>query len=80
MTTIKLYISFNLAGKRTNKKGLNPIRCRITYNKQREEISTGLFVDPNHWDSKKQKLLDTSDQEESWRRDEKIEWKIRELK
>ncbi len=63
MTTTKLYISFNLAINRPNKKGLNPIRYRVTYNKQRKEISTGLFVNPTHWDCKKQKLLDSSDQE-----------------
>ena len=65
MTTLKLNIRFILISKRLNKSGLTPIRCRITYNKQRKEISTGLFVDPNNWDNKKQKLLDSSDQEET---------------
>jgi hypothetical protein len=64
MTTIKLNIRFIIISTRLNKSGLTPLRCRLTYNKQRKEIGTGLFVDPKDWDSKKQKLLDSSDQEE----------------
>ncbi|MFL0205026.1 Arm DNA-binding domain-containing protein [Tenacibaculum maritimum] len=37
-----------------NKKGLCPIRCRITYSKTRKIFSTGLFVNPNYWNSKQQ--------------------------
>ncbi|GFD92327.1 transposase [Alteromonas sp. KUL156] len=31
--------------------------CRITYNKKRKQFATGVFINPNFWDSKKQKLL-----------------------
>jgi len=45
-----------------NKTGKCPIRCRITFNKSRKEFSTGLFVNPKHWNSKKQKVLDDTEQ------------------
>ncbi|MEN8125695.1 MAG: Arm DNA-binding domain-containing protein [Bacteroidota bacterium] len=64
MATLKLFIRFNLISKRLNQKGLAAIQCRITYNKQRKDFSTGLFVIPEHWNSKKQKLLETSEQHE----------------
>lgn len=40
-----------------NKKGDCPIRCRITFYKKRKEFSTGLFINPNYWNSKKQKVF-----------------------
>jgi len=64
MTISTLYIRFNLKPNDLNRKGQVPIRCRITYNKHRKDFATGLFVNPNYWVSKKQKLLDSSDQEE----------------
>jgi len=64
MTTFKLHIRFNLVTSRTNKKGYSSVKCRITYNKQRKDFSTGITVNPDYWDSKKQRLLDQSDQEE----------------
>ena len=33
--------------------------------KKRTDFSTGLFINPDHWDPKKQRLLDQSDQEET---------------
>ena len=42
---------------KTNQRGVCPIYCRITYLKKRKEFSTGEFVNPEHWQSKKQKLL-----------------------
>ena len=65
MKTSTLYIRFNTINKRLNKKGLIAIQCRITFNKKRKDFATGLFVDPKDWDSKKQKLLDGSDLEET---------------
>ena len=65
MTTFKLHIRFNLVTSRTNKKGFSSVKCRITYNKQRKDFSTGIRVNPDHWDPKKQRLLDQSDQEET---------------
>jgi len=64
MTTLKLYIRFSLISKRLNKLGLAAIQCRITYNKRRKDFATGLFVNPDYWNTKKQKLLDSSEQEE----------------
>lgn len=65
MKTSTLFIRFNTITKRINKKGLIAIQCRITFNKKRKDFATGLFVDPKDWDSKKQKLLDSSEQEET---------------
>ena len=44
---------------------MSPIRGRLTYNRKRKDFSTGLFINPDHWDPKKQRLLDQSDQEET---------------
>ena len=38
-----------------NKKGQNPIKCRLTFLKTRKEFSTGIFINPDYWDSSKQK-------------------------
>ncbi len=65
MNTIKLYIRFSIKPGGLNNQGLAPIRCRLTYNKQRKDFSTGIRVNPDHWDPKKQRLLDQSDQEET---------------
>ena len=46
-----------------NKRGLCPIRCRITFNKVRKEFSTGLFIIPSHWNSKNQKIIADSGNE-----------------
>jgi integrase/recombinase XerD len=37
-----------------NKKGKCPIRCRITYRKEKREFSTGHFIEHIYWDSKLQ--------------------------
>ena len=46
------------AASRLNKIGKCVIKCRITYYKQRKEFSTGLFIYPKYWNSKKQKVLE----------------------
>ncbi|HCE56100.1 MAG TPA: integrase, partial [Lutibacter sp.] len=51
---MKINIRFLLYISKINKMGKCPIRCRITYNKNRNEFSTGLFVNPKYWDSKHQ--------------------------
>jgi len=38
-----------------NKKGLCPLRCRITYKQKRKIFSTGIFIKPVFWDNAKQK-------------------------
>ncbi|WP_221406385.1 Arm DNA-binding domain-containing protein [Elizabethkingia anophelis] len=41
---MKLSILFLLRRSRINEKGLCPIECRITLDKERKPFSTGLFV------------------------------------
>ncbi|MGB5323382.1 Arm DNA-binding domain-containing protein [Lutimonas sp.] len=65
MTLHKLYYRFSIKPGATNNYGLAPIRCRLTYNKNRKDFSTGITVNPDHWNPKKQRLLDQSDQEET---------------
>lgn len=50
-----LSILFLLKKVKINKQGKCPVLCRITFNKKRKDFSTGLFINPNHWDSKLQK-------------------------
>lgn len=54
MNTIKLNIRFVIAGFRKTKKSKSAILCRITYLKKRKQFSTGLFINPNNWNSKQQ--------------------------
>jgi len=51
---MKLNIRYLLYKSKTNSSGKCPVRCRITYNKQRKEFSTGLFINPTNWNSKQQ--------------------------
>lgn len=63
MNAIQLYIRFIVKSTELTKKGFAPVRCRLTYNKNRKDFSTGITVNPDYWDPKKQRLLDQSDQE-----------------
>lgn len=54
MKSNALSILFVIQKSRPNKQGICLINCRITYNKKRNAFSTGLFVEPNLWDSKNQ--------------------------
>jgi hypothetical protein len=51
MNNYKISILFLLNKVRTNKRGLCPIRCRITYQKKRKIFSIGLFIKPDNWDN-----------------------------
>lgn len=62
--TMKIHILFVLNKSKVNSKGFCPIGCRITYNKKRKAFSTGLFVSPKHWNSRKQKILDSFEKSE----------------
>jgi integrase/recombinase XerD len=55
MNNFKLSVLFVLQKIKMNKKGQCPIKCRITFLKSRKEFSTGIFINPNYWDSGKQK-------------------------
>lgn len=48
----KLTILFVIGTNKTNKKGLCPLNCRITFNKDIKQFSTGLFINPIYWQSK----------------------------
>ena len=47
-------ILFYLNKAKLNKKGFCSIKCRITYLKKRKEFSTGIFINPKMWNSKRQ--------------------------
>ena len=49
MKDFKLSILFVLQKVKTNKKGMCPLRCRLTYMKKRKEFSTGIFINPDRW-------------------------------
>lgn len=49
---------FYLSGKNKNAKGLCPIVCRVTANGEpRDEFRTGIFIEPEHWDSERATAL-----------------------
>jgi len=50
-------VLFYLNKAKTNQNGTCPIYCRITYLKERKQFSTGQFVNPKFWNSKKQVIL-----------------------
>jgi len=54
---MKLNILFVINKRKANSKGVCVLLCRLTYNKNRKTFSSGLFVNPDHWNSKKQKVL-----------------------
>ncbi|QNM85978.1 site-specific integrase [Polaribacter pectinis] len=60
MNNFKLAVLFFLQRNRINKMGKCPIRCRITFLKSRKEFSTGIFINPDNWDSGKQKAIPPS--------------------
>lgn len=57
MISYKLHILFYIDKVKINQKGQCPMKCRITYKKTRKQFSTGIFIDPNKWSSKKQKAI-----------------------
>ena len=65
MKNQKLTILFVIKSIKINKKGACPLNVRITYLKERKEASSGLMVNPVHWNSKQQKvaLISTSGQQ-----------------
>src|SRR5690606_9640210 len=50
----KITILFVISTSKTNQKGLCPLNFRITFNKERKQFSTGLFVNPIYWQNKLQ--------------------------
>ena len=52
----KITILFIINTARTNQRGLCPLYCRITLNKERKQFNPGLLVNPQYWESKLQKV------------------------
>ncbi|WP_340696405.1 Arm DNA-binding domain-containing protein [Flavobacterium nitratireducens] len=51
MTTQSIKILFLISVTRKNKKGFVPLICRITYLGKRKPFATGIYIDPDNWDS-----------------------------
>lgn len=60
----KIIIRFIVALNRINNEGKTSISCRITYLKIRNQFSTGLFINPKHWNRKHQKAEPPNDENE----------------
>ncbi|TDE06727.1 site-specific integrase [Flavobacterium hiemivividum] len=57
MTTENFKILFVQAKSRTNKKNQSPLYCRITLNGNRKQLSTGIHIEADYWDTKNQVVL-----------------------
>ncbi len=62
MSIKAIKILFLISATRINKNGLVPIICRITFQKQRKNFNTGLFINPKHWQSSYQKAKPPNDE------------------
>lgn len=56
MNNNKINILFYLNKVRLNKQNRAPIKCRLTFLGKRKTFSTGLFISPQYWNSKQQKV------------------------
>lgn len=59
MTTENFKILFVQGTNRTNKKNETPIYCRITFNKKRKQITTGIYLESKYWNAKSQLVSKT---------------------
>jgi len=57
MNQNKLSIRFVISKAKMNQRGLCPISCRITFENKRLAFATGLFVNPDYWNAKRQNVL-----------------------
>ncbi|QQM28695.1 site-specific integrase [Elizabethkingia sp. M8] len=55
MNTMKIKILFYIQKSKMNASSKCPLACRITYNYERKEFSSGLYIPPKYWDNKNQK-------------------------
>ncbi len=53
-------VLFFIQRSKINKRGLVPIMCRITYQRQRKEFTTGMMIKPGDWDSQHKKVNESS--------------------
>ena len=59
-----LNILFVINRCKVNSKGICALQCRLTHKKIRKTFSTGLFINPDYWNKKKQKVLKNAEQSE----------------
>lgn len=57
MTTENFKILFVQGKNRTNRKNQSPLYCRITLNGNRKQLSTGIHIEADYWDTKNQVIL-----------------------
>jgi integrase/recombinase XerD len=57
MTTDNFKILFIEGKNRKNKKNQSPLFCRLTLNGNRKQLSTGINIESEHWDTKNQVIL-----------------------
>ncbi|PKH66697.1 integrase [Flavobacterium sp. ALD4] len=57
MTTDNFKILFIEGKNRKNKKNQSPLFCRLTLNGNRKQLSTGINIESEHWDTKDQVIL-----------------------
>ncbi|MCT3768999.1 site-specific integrase [Elizabethkingia anophelis] len=55
MNTMKIKILFYIQKSKMNASLKCPLVCRITYNYERKEFSSGLYISPKYWEAKKQR-------------------------
>ena len=58
----KLNILYVIAKNKIRKDGRAPLFCRLTYLEKRKQFSTGLFVNPNYWNSMHQNVAPPNEQ------------------
>lgn len=56
MKSSKTNILFVLLTYKIKKNGTAPLYCRLTYQKNRKQFATGIFINPDNWDKTKQKV------------------------
>ena len=62
MNSEKLSVRFVISIAKTNKSGYSPISCRLTFNKKRKAFATGLAIQPERWNAKKQQAVGRSEE------------------
>ncbi len=61
---MKLNILFIVNKCKINTSGNCTLFCKLSYRKTRKTFSTGLFINPKYWNSKKQKVLTEAENQE----------------
>ncbi|AWM13891.1 integrase [Flavobacterium sediminis] len=56
----KLSILFILPKGKVRRDNKIVIKCRVTYDKNRKEFSTGIFINPDYWDGKSQEVKNSN--------------------